>query len=179
MRRVHRVAAHLHPCAAGDSAPPPQNEGRSDEGAGEQPEEEPWRDHDPDVDPVLGSLEGASPALGCWTVAQLGTASQTGRAPAEFPDALPGTHPAVTQFRKYGYVAVTDAVHPAALERIRAAFKAKQPHARAVYEASIAADDEAGEEHRASRTYSQMFDLPREDMVRRSISFLTAILSVI
>jgi hypothetical protein len=178
MRRVHRVAAHLHPCAAGDSAPPPQNEGRS-EGAGEQPEEEPWRDHDPDVDPVLGSLEGASPALRCWTVAQLGTASQTGRAPAEFPDALPGTHPAVAQFRKYGYVAVMDAVHPAALERIRAAFKAKQPHARAVYEASIAADDEAGEEHRASRTYSQMFDLPREDMVRRSISFLTAILSVI
>ena len=150
-RRVRALSSHLQvqACCTGDE---------------QQLEEEPWRDHDAEIDPPLGSLEGPTPRLRCWTVAQLGTTSQDGVAPAEFPSALPDNHPAVKQFRKFGYCAISDAVHPRALARMVAAYKAKQPHARAVFEASIVADTPAGEEHRASKTYRQMFDLPREDM---------------
>jgi hypothetical protein len=44
--------------------------------------------------------------------------------------------------------------------RAVAAFKAQQPHARRVFEASLVAD----EVHRQNPTYRQMFDLPRTDM---------------
>ena len=161
MRRVRVVSAHLVRCAS--DAKTMAATGAPDLDT-QQPEEEPWRDHDPSIDAPLGALEGASPRLRCWTVSQLGTASQDGVAPHQFPAPLPDTHPAVEQFRTYGYCAISDAVHPRALARMVAAYKAKQPHARAVFEASISADTAAGEEHRASRTYRQMFDLPREDM---------------
>ena len=47
-----------------------------------------------------------------------------------------------------------------ALKRNQDAFHAKQPRARAVYDCSMAVD----EDHQQNQTYSQMFDLPREDM---------------
>lgn len=163
-RRVRSIAAHLCAGSESKSSSPTQHE------ASEQPEEEPWRDRDPLADPPLGSLEGPTPQLRCWTVAELGTTSADGLAPSEFPAALSRSHPAVEQFRTFGYCAVSDAVHPAALARIVATFKRKQPHARAVYDASITADTAAGEEHRASKTYRQMYDLPREDMGAASLA---------
>ena len=109
----------------------------------------------------LGSIEGAAPSLRAWSVEQLGTRIEGDvPPPAEFPLALPGDHPATEQFRKYGYIAVTDAVAPAALRRNIAVFKEKQIIARQVYETSLAEDPS----HQQHRTYSQMFDLPREDM---------------
>jgi hypothetical protein len=114
--------------------------------------------------PPLGSLEGATPELRCWTTAELGTASaggaSAGAAPAEFPAALPDDNAAVEQFRRFGYVAVTDALRPEALARVLRAYKAKQPRARAVYDASMAKD----EAHASNPTSNQFFDLPREDM---------------
>ena len=149
-----RVAAHLRPAGVGAAAAGAQPNGEGHFGLKDG--------EDTPKHPPLGSLEGPTPALRAWTVAQLGTESADGRAPADWPAALAAGHAAVEQFRKFGYVAITDAVHPAALARITAAFKKKQAHAHSVYETSMAADTEAGEAHRASKTYRQMYDLPRE-----------------
>jgi glutaredoxin len=111
------------------------------------------------LDPPLGSLEGAAPSLRSWTVAQLGT-TNLGDVPAEFPEPVAQDHLAVAQFREFGYIAILDAVAEAPLKRIQDVFHKHQPRARAVYDASIAVD----EGHQGHHTYSQMYDLPREDM---------------
>eukprot|EP01052_Picozoa_sp_SAG31_P011534 SAG31_NODE_655_length_13127_cov_20.616058_4_plen_216_part_00 len=110
--------------------------------------------------PPLGSLEGEEPALRTWTAEQLSIAVQSSQAPGTFPAALGEGHPAVAQFRKWGYIAITDAVDAETLERIQCVFHKHQPRARAVYDASMTVDDS----HQNHHTYSQMFDLPREDM---------------
>lgn len=119
----------------------------------------------PPPHPPLGSLEGDEPALRAWTAAEIaggagGAASGSAHAPSSFPAALDDQHPAVAQFRQWGYIAITDAVADEGLERIQSVFHKHQPRARAVYDASIAVDAD----HQNSQTYSQMFDLPREDM---------------
>lgn len=118
-------------------------------------------EQDTPAHPPLGSLEGDKPALRTWTAADIaGSSFGSDRAPRSFPPALDDAHPAVAQFRQWGYIAITDAVAGDALERIQAVFHKHQPRARAVYDASIAVDDN----HQQHHTYSQMFDLPREDM---------------
>ena len=62
--------------------------------------------------PPLGSLEGDRPALRSWTVAQLGTEGAAPNPDGTFPDPLHDEHPAVQQFREWGYVALLDAVAP-------------------------------------------------------------------
>ena len=114
---------------------------------------------EPAKHPPFGSLEGDAPSLRSWTVAQVGTESLNG-VPAEFPAPVPPDHPAVAQFREWGYIAILDAVADAPLKRIQDVFHKHQPRAKAVYDASIAVD----EGHQDHQTYSQMFDLPREDM---------------
>ena len=110
--------------------------------------------------PPLGSLEGEKPALRTWTMADLAVDAVGSHAPSMFPAPLPDEHPAVAQFRQWGYMAITDAVAADALERIQGVFHKHQTRARAVYDASLAVDAD----HQNHQTYSQMFDLPREDM---------------
>ncbi len=114
--------------------------------------------------PPLGSLEGDKPALRTWTAAELvgsaGVVDGSAHAPSSFPAALDDQHPAVAQFRRWGYIAITDAVADEGLERIQSVFHKHQSRARAVYDASITVDAD----HQNHHTYSQMFDLPREDM---------------
>ena len=62
--------------------------------------------------PPLGSLEGDQPALRSWTVAQLGTEGAAPNPDGTFPEPLHDEHPAVQQFREWGYVALLDAVAP-------------------------------------------------------------------
>ena len=119
-------------------------------------------EQDTPADPPLGSLEGEQPALRSWYAADIEGSAAAGstHAPSTFPTALNDQHPAVAQFRQWGYVAILDAVADDALKRIQAVFHKHQTRAREVYEASIAVDAD----HQAHHTYSQMFDLPREDM---------------
>ena len=67
-------------------------------------------------DPPLGSLEGMEPELRAWTCAELGCDDIGGGAEAAvFPAALPDDHPAVAQFREWGYVVLLDALPQEAL----------------------------------------------------------------
>ena len=72
----------------------------------------------PPKHPPLGSLEGDAPSLRTWTVAQLGTET-LGGVPANFPGPVAQDHPAVAQFREWGYIAIVDAVAEEPLKRIQ------------------------------------------------------------
>eukprot|EP01045_Picozoa_sp_COSAG04_P025944 COSAG04_NODE_3501_length_2767_cov_25.537683_1_plen_452_part_10 len=147
--RLRRVQAHLGLCAAAaDKVELPPHLG----GAAA----------DPEGHPALGTLEGPSPALRCWTVAELlgeVAAALEAAPPAHFPDPLAADHPAVEQFRRWGYIAVTDAVAAAPLARNLAIFRSKQPLAREVWR--VAREAESRSPRAADMQY---FDLPREDM---------------
>ena len=113
--------------------------------------------------PPLGSLEGPSPLLRTWSVAELGGAELErcggdGEA-AAFPEPLATSHGAVEQFRRFGYVAVPDAVAPAALARATAVFRRKEPKARAKWTERLV--EEETPKDNISNFY---FDLNREDL---------------
>lgn len=111
-------------------------------------------------DPPLGSLEGYSPRLRAWTVAEILASKVELRQPGVFPSALPDGHPAVAQFRQFGYVVITDAVAPESLSQAQATFRAKQPFAKQVA-ALRQAEPRPGHPADVSMRY---YDLPREDM---------------
>ena len=145
--RLRRVQAHLRAAAADKAELPPHLGGAA---------------ADPEGHPALGTLEGPSPALRCWTVAELlgeGVAALEDAPPARFPDPLAADHPAVEQFRRWGYIAVTDAVAAGPLARNLAVFRSKQPLAREVWR--VAREAESRSPRAADMQY---FDLPREDM---------------
>eukprot|EP01045_Picozoa_sp_COSAG04_P043611 COSAG04_NODE_14374_length_570_cov_1.541401_1_plen_126_part_01 len=91
-------------------------------------------------DPPLGSLEGPEPELRAWTCAELGSGIGGAEA-AVFPAALSDEHPAVKQFRQWGYVVVLDALAPDCLESNRQVFHSKQAFARQALEAGRATRD--------------------------------------
>ena len=111
-------------------------------------------------DPPLGSLEGDSPRLRAWTVAEILASKVELRQPGVFPSALPDGHLAVAQFRQFGYVVITDAVAPESLSQAQATFRAKQPFAKQVA-ALRQAEPRLGHPADVSMRY---YDLPREDM---------------
>ena len=122
--------------------------------------DEPQRPDEP-----LGSLEGAHPRLRTFSAAQLVGGRQQFESTrsleaASFPPALRDDHPAVQQFQRFGYLAITDMLTPAALARATTVFRAKQAKARAVWKVALAEDPVV----QADSEAHQYFDLPREDM---------------
>lgn len=117
-----------------------------------------------DLDPPLGSLDGLHPPLRCFTVAELGTAAREEEPPLRaWPEPLPAEHPAVVQFKRLGYVIVTDGVAPGPLQRATKTFRSKQDAARQVLEAGRHLKT-VRPGHGPDEPSEQWFDLPREDM---------------
>lgn len=120
-----------------------------------------------ETDPPLGSLDGVQPPLRCFTVAELGTSAAAAGddvAPLRaWPDKLPDDHPAVLQFKRLGYVVITDAVAPGPLRRATEVFHSKQERARQIREVGRHLQ-QVRPGHSPEEPSEQYFDLPREDI---------------
>jgi hypothetical protein len=105
------------------------------------------------------------PQLRTWTASELlGGGAVAAGEPTVFPDALPDSHPAVAQFREFGYVVITDAIHPEALARATNTFRAKQAYARQLREQQRQhAPPSAQRPGQAPAVSELYFDLPRDD----------------
>lgn len=116
------------------------------------------------ADPPLGSLEGARPPLRCCSVSDLGTTAAGDVMPLHaWPAPLPDDHPAVLQFKRLGYVVITDAVTLEPLQRATKVFRSKQHAAKQIREVGRHLQ-QTRLGHSPDEPSEQYYDLPREDI---------------